>query len=64
MTELVDKLAMFLIRRSNFATLKSLKSQQEFKCHEKTVRCLFCRGISVPSGSIKISHFNNTERVT
>lgn len=35
MTELVDKLAVFLIRRSNFATFINLKSQQEFKRHEK-----------------------------
>jgi len=64
MTELVDKLSVFLIRRSNFASFINLKSQHEFKVIKKTVRCLFCKGISVSSGSIKISHFNNTERFT
>jgi len=33
MTELVDKSAVFLIRRSDFATFMNLKSQQEYKSH-------------------------------
>lgn len=64
MIELVNRLNVFLIRISNMVTFVNLKSQQDFKCHEKTVKCLFYRRISVPSGSIKLSQFNNTKWVT
>jgi len=37
MTELVDKLAVFLIRRSNFATFINLKSQHEFRIMKKLI---------------------------
>lgn len=47
MTELVDKLSVFLIRRSNFVTFINLKSQHEFKVMKKllgvySVRAFLC----------------------